>query len=109
MKSSKEYFGGDELSANVFVTKYALSTKEGEILEKTPDDMHKRMAQEFSRIESKYPNPLAEDEIYNLFKDFKYVVPQGSPMAGIGNNHRIQSLSNCFVIESPHDSYGGIL
>ena len=108
IESSKDYFDGDELSANVFVTKYALSTKEGEILEKTPDDMHTRMAREFSRIEKKYPNPLTEDEIYNLFKDFKYVIPQGSPMAGIGNNHRIQSLSNCFVIESPHDSYGGI-
>ena len=109
IESSKDYFGGDELSANVFVTKYALSTKEGEILEKTPDDMHRRMAREFSRIEDKYPNPMPEEEIYSLFKDFKYIVPQGSPMAGIGNDHRIQSLSNCFVIESPHDSYGGIL
>lgn len=109
MKSSKVYFGGDELSANVFVTKYALSTKDGDLLERTPDDMHRRMAQEFSRIEEKYPSPMSEDEIYNLFKDFKYVIPQGSPMAGIGNDHRIQSLSNCFVIESPYDSYGGIL
>ncbi len=69
--------------------------------------MHRRLASEFSRIESKYPNPLSEDEIYELFKEFKYVVPQGSPMAGIGNNNQIQSISNCFVIESPRDSYGG--
>ena len=73
---SLEYFGGDELAANVFVTKYALTDKEGNILEKTPDDMHRRLAKEFSRIEKKYPNPMSEDEIYSLFKDFKYVVPQ---------------------------------
>ena len=107
-EKSLSYFDGDELAANVFLTKYALTTKEGEILEATPDDMHRRLASEFSRIESRYENPMSEDEIYELFKNFKYVVPQGSPMSGIGNPYQIQSISNCFVIESPHDSYGGI-
>lgn len=104
-----EYFGGDELAANVIVTKYLLTNKDGLFLEKSPDDMHKRIAGELSRIESKYPNPMSSDEIYGLLKDFKYVVPQGSPMSGIGNRSRIQSLSNCFVIPAPEDSYGGIL
>ena len=108
-ESSLEYFGGDELAANVFVTKYALTNKDGRILEKNPDDMHQRLATEFARIESKYKNPMSYDEIYSLLKDFKYVIPQGSPMSGIGNPHQIQSISNCFVVESPHDSYGGIL
>ena len=107
-EKSLSYFGGDELAANVFLTKYALTTKSGEIIESTPDDMHRRLAKEFARIESIYPNPMSEEEIYSLFKDFKYVVPQGSPMSGIGNPYQIQSISNCFVIESPHDSYGGI-
>ena len=105
---SLKYFKGDELAANVFVTKYALTSKNGDVLEKTPDDMHRRLSREFARIESKYPNPLDEEEIYSLFKDFKYVIPQGSPMSGIGNPHQIQSISNCFVIEPPFDSYGGI-
>ena len=104
-----EYFGGDDLAANVFLTKYALTDKEGNLKECTPDDMHRRLAAEFSRVESKYPNPMSEEEIYSLFSNFKYVVPQGSPMSGIGNPHQIQSISNCFVIESPYDSYGGIL
>ena len=108
-QKSLEYFQGDELAANVFVTKYALTDKTGKIHEQTPSAMHKRMAKEFSRIESKYPNPLTEDEVFDLLENFKYVVPQGSPMSGIGNPYQIQSLSNCFVIESPHDSYGGIL
>ena len=107
-EESLSYFHGDELAANVFLTKYALTSKEGEILESTPDAMHKRLAKEFARIEAAYPNPMSENEIYSLFKDFKYVVPQGSPMSGIGNPFQIQSISNCFVIESPHDSYGGI-
>ena len=97
-KKSLEYFKGDELSANVFVTKYALTDKKGNILEATPDDMHRRLASEFARIEKKYPNPMTEDEIFSLLKDFKYIVPQGSPMSGIGNPHQIQSISNCFVI-----------
>ena len=86
-----------------------VSIKTGGICEPSPTAMHARMAKEFARIESKYPNPMSEDEIFDLLKDFRYVVPQGSPMSGIGNPHQIQSLSNCFVIESPHDSYGGIL
>jgi len=107
-ESCLAYFNGDELAANVFLTKYALTTKDGDILESSPDDMHLRLAKEFSRIESMYPNPMSEDEIYDLFSNFKYIVPQGSPMAGIGNPYQIQSISNCFVIESPFDSYGGI-
>ena len=106
---STEYFDGDELAASVFVTKYALCDKFENFFEETPDDMHKRLAREFARIERKYENPLSEKEIYTLFKDFKFVIPQGSPMAGIGNEYQVQSLSNCFVIESPWDSYGGIL
>ena len=109
IRRSLEYFGNDNLAANVFATKYALCDKEGNYLETTPDDMHCRIASEFARIEKNYPNPMSEEEIYDLLKDFKYIVPQGSPMSGIGNNHFIQSLSNCFVIESPYDSYGGIL
>lgn len=108
MKESKKYFGDDELAASVFATKYALCSGKS-FFEKSPDDMHKRIAKEFARIETKYPNPMSEEEIYGLLKDFKYVVPQGSPMSGIGNNKQIQSLSNCFVVESPNDSYGGIL
>tara|TARA_R110000851_G_scaffold50672_4_gene120940 strand:- start:5864 stop:7072 length:1209 start_codon:yes stop_codon:yes gene_type:complete len=109
LESSTEYFKGDELAASVFAGKYALQDAEGNFLEKNPDDMHKRLALEFSRIESKHPNPMSYDEIYILLKEFKYVVPQGSPMSGIGNDHQIQSISNCFVIASPEDSYGGIL
>jgi len=109
MKASTKYFGGDELAASVFVNKYALTDGNGNYLEKDPNDMHKRIASEFARIEKKYDNPMGEDEILSLLKDFKYVVPQGSPMSGIGNTSQIQSLSNCFVVESPHDSYGGIL
>jgi ribonucleoside-diphosphate reductase alpha chain len=109
LELSKEYFEGDDLSANVFVTKYALTDRSGDILESTPDDMHKRMAAEFGRIEKNYLNPMDESEIYNLFKNFKFVIPQGSPMSGIGNSYQVQSISNCFVIESPYDSYGGIL
>ena len=108
-KASIEYFSGDELAASVFITKYALTTKDNEVKELTPDDMHRRLASEFARIEKKYPDPMSESEIFSLFKNFKYVIPQGSPMSGIGNPYQIQSISNCFVIESPHDSYGGIL
>ena len=109
ISASREYFDNDELAANVFVTKYALIDKDGVVHEKTPDDMHHRLAREFARVEKKYPNPLTENEIYLLFKDFKYIIPQGSPMSGIGNPHQVQSISNSFVIESPYDSYGGIL
>ena len=107
--SSLEYFGGDELATSVFAGKYALQDAEGNYLELTPDDMHKRLAKEFARIEQKYENPMDWREIYGLFQGFRFVVPQGSPMSGIGNNAKIQSLSNCFVIEAPADSYAGIL
>lgn len=109
VEASIEYFNGDSLAANVWVDKYSLKDGDGNIYEKTPDDMHRRLAKEFARIESKYPNPLSEEEIYNLLKDFKYIIPQGSPMAGIGNDFVLTSLSNCFVIPSALDSYGGIM
>jgi ribonucleoside-diphosphate reductase alpha chain len=109
MSEAVEYFNGDELAANVFLSKYALRDESGNLLEHTPDDMHRRLAREFARIEAKYPNPLSEDQIYGYLKDFKYIIPQGSPMSGIGNDYQIQSISNCFVIEQPNDSYGGIL
>ena len=108
-EASLQYFKGDELAASVFAGKYALQDHEGSYLESTPDDMHQRLASEFAGIEAKYDNSMHYEEIYNLFKDFKYVIPQGSPMSGIGNEAKIQSLSNCFVIESPADSYAGIL
>jgi len=108
-KASIEYFNGDELAASVFAGKYALQDTEGNYLELTPDDMHQRLASEFAGIEAKYDNSMYYEEIYDLFKDFKYVIPQGSPMSGIGNEAKLQSLSNCFVIEAPEDSYGGIL
>jgi len=107
--STLEYFNGDELAANVWVTKYALRDLGDVYYELSPDDMHKRLAKEFARIEEKYPNGMSEDEIYGLLKDFRQIVPQGSPMSGIGNDFQVQSISNCFVVESPCDSYGGIL
>jgi len=106
--ASVDYFSGDHLAATVFATKYALTDSNGDVLELTPDDMHRRLASEFARIESNYPNPMTEDEIYDLLSTWQ-VVPQGSPMSGIGNDHQLQSLSNCFVIDSPSDSYAGIL
>lgn len=111
LKSSIEYFNGDELAATVWINKYALKDSFGRLYEKNPDEMHRRLAKELARIEHKYANPLPEDEIYNVLKDFKYIVPQGGPMTGIGNNFQIASLSNCFVIgnEGPSDSYGAIL
>lgn len=108
LKSSLEYFANDDLAARTFADKYPLKNDKGEFLELNPDDMHRRLAKEFARIESKYINPLSEDEIYNLQKDFKYIVAQGSPMSAIGNSTKIQSSSNCFVIKSPSDSYGSI-
>jgi ribonucleoside-diphosphate reductase alpha chain len=102
------YFEGDDLATDAWINKYALKDTEDNLLELTPDDMHKRLAKELSRIEQKYKNPLLEEEVYNLIKDFKYLIPQGSPMKGIGNNFQIGSLSNCFVLESPYDSYAGI-
>ena len=108
LEESRAYFKGDELAADV-VTKYLLCDADDNFLERSPDDMHHRLAGEFARIEKKYPNAMSEEEIYQLFKNFKDVIPQGSPMSGVGNEHRLQSLSNCFVIASPEDSYGGIL
>jgi len=108
-QESLKYFNGDELAASVFVNKYALQDAEGNYLELSPDDMHKRLAKEFARIEQKYENPMDWREIYGLFQEFRFIVPQGSPMSGIGNDSKIQSLSNCFVVEAPHDSYAGIL
>lgn len=109
--ASTEYFGGDEMAGQVWVSKYALKDSEGNIYEKTPDDMHHRLAKELARIEMKYQNPLSEELIYSVLKEFKYIIPQGSPMAGIGNNFQIGSLSNCFVIGNKglSDSYGGIM
>ncbi len=109
--ASLKYFKGDDLAARVWVNKYALKDSDGNIFEKTPDDMHRRIAKEIARVEKKYPNSMTEDEVFNLIKDFKYIVPQGSPMAGIGNKYQVGSLSNCFVIgnDGNSDSYGGIM
>ena len=110
-KASVEYFKGDDLAARVWVNKYALKDSEGNIYEKTPNDMHRRIAKEIARIEQRYANPMTEEEVFEAIKDFKYIVPQGSPMAGIGNPYQIASLSNCFVIgnNGDSDSYGGIM
>ncbi len=109
--ASLEYFKGDELAARVWATKYALKDSFGHLYELTPDDMHHRIASEIARIEKKYPNPMSEEKIFSLLKNFRYIVPQGSPMAGIGNNFQVGSLSNCFVIglDGQPDSYGGII
>ncbi|MCD6346790.1 MAG: adenosylcobalamin-dependent ribonucleoside-diphosphate reductase, partial [Bacteroidales bacterium] len=109
--ASIEYFGGDELAATVWVNKYALKDSDGNIYELTPEDMHKRLAREIARIEKCYPNPLSEDELFEVLDHFRYIVPQGGPMAGIGNPYQVASLSNCFVIghEGPSDSYGGVM
>ena len=106
-----QYFKGDELAARVWATKYALKDSFGHLYEQTPDDMHHRIASEIARIEKKYPNPMSEQQIFELLKNFRYIVPQGSPMAGIGNNFQVGSLSNCFVIglDGEPDSYGGII
>src|SRR5690554_1051261 len=110
-EASLKYFNGDDLAARVWINKYALKDSEGNLFEKTPDNMHRRIAREIARIEERYANPLSETEIFEAIKGFKYIVPQGSPMAGIGNPYQIASLSNCFVIgnEGNSDSYGGIM
>ncbi|GGN09224.1 ribonucleoside-diphosphate reductase, adenosylcobalamin-dependent [Dyadobacter beijingensis] len=110
-QASLEYFKGDDLAARVWVNKYALKDSFGAIYEATPNDMHRRIASEIARIEQRYPNPLSETEIFDLIRDFKYIIPQGSPMTGIGNPYQIASLSNCFVIgnNGASDSYGGIM
>ncbi|HIX85549.1 MAG TPA: adenosylcobalamin-dependent ribonucleoside-diphosphate reductase [Candidatus Parabacteroides intestinigallinarum] len=110
-KASLDYFGGDELAAKVWVNKYALKDGFGNIYEKSPVDMHRRLAKEIARVERKYPNPLSEQELFDLFDHFRYIIPQGSPMTGIGNDYQIASLSNCFVIglDGEADSYGAII
>lgn len=107
---SKKYFGGDDLAATVWVSKYALKDSFGNIYEKSPEQMHRRIAAEIERIERKYPNPMSRDEVFALLDHFRYVIPQGGPMTGIGNHFQVASLSNCFVIghRNPADSYGGI-
>lgn len=110
-QASVSYFGGDELAARVWSTKYALKDSFGNLYELTPDDMHHRLAGEIARIESKYANPMSEAELFELLRDFKYIVPAGSPMTGIGNDFQVASLSNCFVIgqDGSADSYGAII
>ena len=109
-EESLRYFQGDELAARVWVNKYAVKDSFGNIYEKSPEDMHWRIANEVARIEAKYPNALSSEELFGLFNHFKYIVPQGSPMTGIGNNYQVASLSNCFVIgvDGEADSYGAI-
>ena len=110
VEASKKYFDGDDLAATVWVSKYALKDSYGHIYEKTPRDMHERIAAEIERIEKKYPNPMNRQEVFELLDHFRYIIPQGGPMTGIGNNFQVASLSNCFVIghKHPADSYGGI-
>ena len=110
-KASLEYFAGDELAARVWVNKYAMKDSFGNIFEKSPADMHHRIASELARIERKYPNPVPEEEIFDLIDHFRYIIPAGSPMTGIGNDFQIASLSNCFVIgiDGDADSYGAIM
>lgn len=111
LKKSTAYFGGDSLAAGVWVNKYALKDSAGNLFELTPDDMHRRIAREICRIEARYPDPMDEETVFQLLRNFRYIVPQGSPMAGIGNPFQIGSLSNCFVIgnKGEADSYGGIM
>ena len=110
-QASLEYFAGDELAARVWVNKYAMKDSFGNIYEKSPEDMHWRIAREVARIERKYPNPMSADEMFALLDHFRYIIPAGSPMTGIGNNYQVASLSNCFVIglDGDADSYGGIM
>ena len=111
LEAATAYFDGDELAAGVWLNKYALKDSYGNIYEQTPEDMHRRMAAEIARVEAKYDNPLSEDEIFEVLHQFKYIVPQGGPMTGIGNEFQVASLSNCFVIgnDGSSDSYGGVM
>ena len=111
LQKAKEYFEGDELAATVWLSKYALKDSFGRIFENSPEQMHRRLSRELARIEATYPEPLGEDDIFALLDRFKYVIPQGGPMTGIGNDFQVASLSNCFVIghRNPADSYGGII
>ena len=112
-EATLEYFNGDELATNVFITKYCLRDKKGNLLEKTPDDMHQRLSQAFARMENKFSadgtGTITEEEIYSFLKDFKYIVPQGSPMMGIGNDYVNVSLSNCVVVDNPQDNVSSIM
>lgn len=110
-KASLDYFAGDELAARVWVNKYAMKDSFGKIYEKSPTDMHWRIANEVARIEKKYPNPMSAEQVFALLDHFRYIIPAGSPMTGIGNNHQVASLSNCFVIglDGNADSYGAIM
>jgi len=111
LEASTEYFNGDAMAAGVWINKYALKDSYGNIFEKTPDDMHRRIAAELARIEAKYNNPMSKEDLFEVLRNFKHILPQGSPMAGIGNKYQVGSLSNCFVIgnEGNSDSYGGIM
>ena len=111
VETAKAYFKGDDLAATVWVSKYALKDSMGKIYENSPEQMHRRIAREIERIEKRYPNPMSESEVYDLLKDFRYLIPQGGPMTGLGNNLQIASLPNCFVNghRKPADSYGGII
>ena len=110
-EATLDYFQGDELATNVFMTKYCLKNREGDFQELTPSDMHKRLASEFARIESKFggPRALTEDRVFDYLDNFKYIVPQGSPMMGIGNDFVNVSLSNCVVVASPEDNVSSII
>ena len=110
-QASLAYFGGDELAARVWVNKYAMKDSFGNIYEKSPEQMHWRIANEIARIENKYKNPLTAQEVFDLLDHFRYIIPAGSPMTGIGNNYQVASLSNCFVIglDGNADSYGAIM
>ena len=107
-KEANKYFNGDTLSRDVWINKYALKDSDDNIYELSPDDMHDRISSELNRMEEKYPNPLSKEKIYDLIKDFKYIIPAGGSMSGIGNNLQTVSLSNCFVVGNDQDSYGGI-
>ena len=108
LKNCIDYFNGDELAGSVCANKYLLKDKNGNYLEKSPEDIFKRIASEFSRIENKYKNPISYEEIYDMLKGFKKIIPQGSPLSGIGNNNQVTSIANCFAIDTPVDSYAGI-
>ena len=110
-EACNKYFNNDPMAGTVWINKYAMKDSYGNIYEKSPEQMHQRIANEFARIEAKYSNPMSSEEIFSLLEDFKYIIPQGGPMSGIGNNHQIASLSNCFVIGTNNiaDSYGGIM
>ena len=109
--ASLDYFSGDELAARVWVNKYAVKDSFGNIYEKSPEDMHWRIANEIARIENKYPNPISARQAFELLDHFRYLIPAGSPMTGIGNNLQVASLSNCFVVglDGNADSYGGVM